>query len=343
MATPAIQTLITDAQQVLNLKSLSEIRATLTAVLANANVGTPLNPNLTTQQLWDEFYQIVRQTPTDIESILVNQMMKFVFSPPAPGGAGANGQVIFNDGGALAGDPQFLWNKTTNLLDVVGAARFVAAAAGPKLSIENAGGSTRFKSTDTSSFYYSAYDHNFTNTAGTVDRLVIANSGDVTVSTGNVVMATSGKGIDFSATANGSGTMTSELLNDYEEGTWTPSFQNITLGNGTVTGFYTKIGNTVSVMFRILFGSTTSVGGNVLTISGLPFSIDTMAVGYVDLLRQGISQYAGVVTRSSATVFNFRALTVSGSSVVSSTLNATAPATWGTGDEFTAQITYRAS
>ena len=79
MPTPAIQTLLTDAQQVLNLKSLSEIRATLAAVLANANVGTPLNPNLTTQQLWDEFYEIVRQTPTDIESILVNQMMKFLF------------------------------------------------------------------------------------------------------------------------------------------------------------------------------------------------------------------------------------------------------------------------
>jgi len=118
MATPAIQTLITDAQQVLNLKSLSEIRATLTAVLANANVGTPLNPNLTTQQLWDEFYEIVRQTPTDIESILVNQMMKFVFSPPAPGGAGANTQVIFNDGGTLAGDAGLTYNKTTDKLTV---------------------------------------------------------------------------------------------------------------------------------------------------------------------------------------------------------------------------------
>jgi hypothetical protein len=122
MATPAIQTLMTDAQQVLNLKSVSEIHATLAAVLANANVGTPLNPNLTTQQLWDEFYEIVRQTPTDIESIIVNQMMKFVFSPPAPGGVGADGQVIFNDGGVLAGDPQFLWNKTTNLLTVTGSA-----------------------------------------------------------------------------------------------------------------------------------------------------------------------------------------------------------------------------
>jgi hypothetical protein len=35
---------------------------------------------------------------------------------------GADGQVIFNDGGVLAGDPQFLWNKTTNLLTVTGSA-----------------------------------------------------------------------------------------------------------------------------------------------------------------------------------------------------------------------------
>jgi len=65
----------------------------------------------------------------------------------------------------------------TVTLDVVGAARFVAAASGPKLSIENAGGSTRFKSTDTSSFYYSAYDHYFTNTDGSVNRYSIDNNG----------------------------------------------------------------------------------------------------------------------------------------------------------------------
>ena len=122
MATPAIQTLLTDAQQVLNLNSLSEVRATMAAALANANVGTPLNPNLTTQQLWDEFYLIVRQPESDIESIITNQLMKFLYAPPAPGGVGADGQVIFNDGGVLAGDPQFLWNKTTNLLTVTGSA-----------------------------------------------------------------------------------------------------------------------------------------------------------------------------------------------------------------------------
>jgi hypothetical protein len=122
MPTPAIQTLRTDAQQVLNLDSISAVRSVVAATLANANAGTPLNPNLTTQQLWNEFYQIITQPKSDIESIIANQLMKFLYAPPAPGGVGANGQVIFNDGGVLAGDPQFLWNKTTNLLTVTGSA-----------------------------------------------------------------------------------------------------------------------------------------------------------------------------------------------------------------------------
>jgi hypothetical protein len=122
MSTPSIQTLRTDAQQVLNLDSISAVRSVVAATLANANAGTPLNPNLTTQQLWNEFYQIITQPKSDIESIIANQLMKFLYAPPAPGGVGANGQVIFNDGGVLAGDPQFLWNKTTNLLTVTGSA-----------------------------------------------------------------------------------------------------------------------------------------------------------------------------------------------------------------------------
>ena len=127
MPTPSIQTLRNDAQQVLNLDSISAVRSVVAATLANANAGTPLNPNLTTQQLWNEFYQIVTQPKSDIESIIANQLMKFLFAPPAPGGVGANGQVIFNDGGVLAGDPQFLWNKTTNLLTVTGSATITGA------------------------------------------------------------------------------------------------------------------------------------------------------------------------------------------------------------------------
>ena len=55
-------------------------------------------------------------------------------------------------------------------------------------------------------------------TVSTISGLVSPTfSGNVTLSTGNLIIGTSGKGIDFSATA---GTGTSELLADYEEGTF---------------------------------------------------------------------------------------------------------------------------
>ena len=173
----------------------------------------------------------------------------------------------------------------TVTLDVVGAARFVAAATGPKLSIENAGGSTRFLSTDTSSFYYSAYDHNFTNTAGTVDRLVISNAGNVTVSNGNVVIGTSGKGIDFTAVTGGTGTATGNVLNDYEEGTWTPVYSP-TSGSFTTlptvsSGQYRKIGNTVFVWGNLRTAGTVVLGtaSGDIQITGLPFTCSA-ASGY---------------------------------------------------------------
>ena len=85
--------------------------------------------------------------------------------------------------------------------------------------------------------------------------------------TGNVAV-TSGNGIDFSATGNGSGTMTSELLDDYEEGTWTP-----TTGDGTLSfsdAIYTKIGNMVQVS-AFVYGFSNRTASSNLYFAGLPY------------------------------------------------------------------------
>ena len=98
--------------------------------------------------------------------------------------------------------------------------------------------------------------------------------GDVTLSTGNLVIGTSGKGIDFSATSSGSGTMTSELLADYEEGTWTPVVVgSSTPGTGTYStqvGRYTKIGN--RVFFNLNLNWSAHTGAGDMSIAGLPFT-----------------------------------------------------------------------
>jgi hypothetical protein len=96
-------------------------------------------------------------------------------------------------------------------------------------------------------------------------------NGDYNVNTGNLVIGTSGKGIDFSAT---SGTGTSELLADYEEGTFTPTWTPATGSGATVnnaSGWYTKVGNRVTVdVYISTNGHGTSAGA--ITIGGLPFT-----------------------------------------------------------------------
>lgn len=84
-----------------------------------------------------------------------------------------------------------------------------------------------------------------------------------------------GKGIDFSAT---SGTGTSELFDDYEEGTWTPAYGTSgtpfdAITHNTQDGYYRKVGSLVVVNF---FLRTTSVtvgsGTGAIIVTGLPFA-----------------------------------------------------------------------
>ena len=98
-------------------------------------------------------------------------------------------------------------------------------------------------------------------------------SANFNVGAGNVVMATSGKGIDFSATANSSGTMTSELLNDYEEGTWTPTQgAGLTVvGAFSSSGTYTKVGRSVYITGQV-DGATSVTAASGILCGGLPFS-----------------------------------------------------------------------
>jgi hypothetical protein len=87
-----------------------------------------------------------------------------------------------------------------------------------------------------------------------------------------------GKGIDFSATSDGSGTMSSELFDDYEEGTWTPTnTAGITL---TSTTWYSKVGNAVTINAFINIPSNASASG--CQLQGFPYALSgsvTSSVG----------------------------------------------------------------
>lgn len=99
-------------------------------------------------------------------------------------------------------------------------------------------------------------------------------SGDQTIIDGNLVIGTAGKGIDFSADGQSAG-MTSELLDDYEEGTWTPVIGGLGGESGQTYNYqygkYTKIGRLVTLTFDVALTAKGTITSEV-AIKGLPFT-----------------------------------------------------------------------
>ena len=136
----------------------------------------------------------------------------------------------------------------------------------------------------------------------------IMEADDLTISDGNLVIGTAGHGIDFSAQSSPASGMTSELLDRYEEGTFTPAIADATL-NGTsegqtyhssTIGRYTRIGRQVHVYGHVNItssGTMTSTDG--VNIVGFPFT--ALAIGSLNasfhfgsLNNGNISQYAHI-------------------------------------------------
>ena len=71
------------------------------------------------------------------------------------------------------------------------------------------------------------------------------------------------------------GTGAANLLDDYEEGTWTPIFQNVTVTYSVQSGTYTKVGNLVTCSGTITAAYIDNTDASSFAISGLPFSVQT--------------------------------------------------------------------
>lgn len=117
------------------------------------------------------------------------------------------------------------------------------------------------------------------NPTGTGKAIIQINNADrLTVDANGNLGFLSGRGIDFSSDSNAAGA-TSEILNDYEEGTFTPIvFGNLTVGTATYTqqiGRYVKIGRQVTAWVHLEWSGGTGAGN--LRFGGLPFNIVTLA------------------------------------------------------------------
>tara|TARA_Y100001938_G_C8023310_1_gene396569 strand:+ start:433 stop:1074 length:642 start_codon:yes stop_codon:yes gene_type:complete len=156
----------------------------------------------------------------------------------------------------------------------------------------------------------------------------------LTLSDGNLIVA-SGHGISFGATANASetgATMENELLDDYEEGSWTPvwnqGFSSITYDLRRAK--YTRIGNMCRVECSMKFDGTSA--GAALQIGGLPFTAaagtdsfgsSALAIGYSTMSTYANNSISTLYVGQNQNILYF--YTMSGGGVSS---NATASDDW---------------
>jgi hypothetical protein len=111
----------------------------------------------------------------------------------------------------------------------------------------------------------------------TVEANLTFDGTDLTVETGDIVFGTAGKGICLGVTSN----TDSNTLDDYEEGTWTAAVVEVAGGGDTAltmragedTGYYTKVGNLVTVSGFFGTSSLNGLSSEMVRITGLPFTV----------------------------------------------------------------------
>ena len=121
-----------------------------------------------------------------------------------------------------------------------------------------------------------------------------------TISVGDATPSTSGAGITFPATQSASSN--ANTLDDYEEGTWTPTdLSGAGLTFASALGRYTKVGNQVTAWAWIQYPVTASGLDN--TIGGLPFTIANETAirgGFASGFSQTASAAGGILSPNQA-------------------------------------------
>ena len=132
-------------------------------------------------------------------------------------------------------------------------------------------------------------------------------------------------------------------------GTWqsyTPTYTNLTVGNGTVVSRYTQSGKLVTVNFSIVFGSTTSLTGGTPAVS-LPVNctsgFNELVVAFGKVEDTGTAFYNGGAMLVDPDRFRWQVFVANSTYLTSDNVSPTVPMTWTTGDKYSTSFTYEAA
>ncbi|MFC1559723.1 hypothetical protein ACFL4F_01315, partial [Candidatus Margulisiibacteriota bacterium] len=176
-------------------------------------------------------------------------------------------------------------------------------------------------------------------------------SGTVEVTNGDIVLplgtAKRDRGMKFDGTNEdlsiGDGT-NSQIVHMGAWKTWTPTWTNLTVGNGTVTARYTKVGKFVRAQVRIVFGSTTAISGAVSFTTPSTMKTDAMTpvapLGTATLQDVSGNYYFGRAAYNTSTSASVLCESVGATYSMASGLTSTIPFPWAPGDIITLEFSY---
>jgi len=175
--------------------------------------------------------------------------------------------------------------------------------------------------------------------------LVNTSGGTTAYTTIGIAGITSGTAISTAPLiSNGSGGVSfdSEAWSSY-----TPTFTNLTVGNGTISFKYKQIGKTVFVYGRFVFGSTSSMGTSPaisLPVTAVTYPANTVPIGQGIYQDTGTNTFAFYVRPLTTTSILCATMTVSGSNIsTSSEPTSTTPFTWTSTDSLNLNLVYEAA
>ena len=115
--------------------------------------------------------------------------------------------------------------------------------------------------------------------------------------TGNLTPAGAAKGINFTANTPASG-MTSQLLNWYEEGTWTPNQGSglTVVGAFSSTGKYTRVGRNLTISGTVTGATSVAVAAAGIITTNLPFTVGT--AGHGNVTNAALTSFSAIICTS---------------------------------------------
>ncbi len=125
---------------------------------------------------------------------------------------------------------------------------------------------------------------------------------------------------------------------------YTPTWTNLTVGNGTLVGRYCQVGKVVTASIKLTFGSTTAItGGFVLVTIPVTGVVNGRFIGSLYMEDPGVTVATGFVKHDATTYVALVPGVSSGTYSGIANMSSTVPFTWATNDFMECFFSYEAA